>query len=583
MRRIYLLFLILATVIRLPGQHIFSPPSLFLPDFSSEFTKRNTEWDWHSRIQKSFESANGWNSYFSETLMSSLNELSTENRWKDEHRFNGYFTYTMPRFDLGLYAHSWIYADKQISTDDKENHIMGAFGRYKYKQYLALEPYFGRQNAKNRAISDWGWDLGIQGNLTNIALETYDLDMDIKSDYDLYDNRSNYDNNLDLTVHTEFSAYTQDSIRVSFKETKNQHYSTSGRELLKFEESNRLIENKLLYRVSPSRRIMFNTLVSSANLSYRNDTEVFRIENQIRYFSFSEWFIYGISLQTHQENRDVTGTLSDNNTSETALGFNGTYLHHPGNRLQMNFTYVKKQYDTPEGNTDDRDEQRFILNMNYFYRFSHYLDMEWMLYTYMNHLIYISAPQSQNNKWNRIIKLQPAITYRNGRLSNKLKTSVLANYSVYDFDEKLTRKTSFIIRKYSISDSLLIPVYKRFSLVLLGRLELEDKGNFFKARFEQKVVQSYQSQLINIHLVNERIFNTRLSVGYSYFVRRDWRHIPDKKLSREITNSGPFINIIYANIPDLRLSTYLALSVLDDSRLKKTSDSKGYLKLYYNF
>jgi hypothetical protein len=221
--------------------------------------------------------------------------------------------------------------------------------------------------------------------------------------------------------------------------------------------------------------------------------------------------------------------------------------------------------------------------MDYFYRFSSLLSMNWMFYADLNHMIYLYNPQSQNNKWDRRFKLKPSVSYRNGGFSNKLSTSVLANYSVYDFDEQLPLKTSFIIRRYSLSDSLMIPVYKRFSFVLLGRIELEDKGNFFEKEFEQKVVQSYRSHLLNIHIMNKSILNMRISAGYSTFVRRNWRHLPVKRLSRRISNNGPFINIAYRTTPNLLLSAYVAFSTFDDSNLKKTRDSKGHLKLYYNF
>jgi hypothetical protein len=259
------------------------------------------------------------------------------------------------------------------------------------------------------------------------------------------------------------------------------------------------------------------------------------------------------------------------------------YNWNTKNSLRFNLAYIKFQHDTPEDNTDDRDEQRFIVNMLYRHRFSQFMTMEWLVYTYLYHQIYIYNPQSQNNNWNRILKIQPRLHYRNGKISNKLSSSVLANYTVYDFEEQLVNKTSFIFRKYVISDSLQIPVYKKFGLVIMGRMELEDKGNFLKDRFEQIIVQSYQSHLLNIHLLNESILNMRISVGYSNFMRREWRHIPNKRMSRKIINEGPFVNLSYDKSSNLKLICNITLNTLDDSNTKITKFSTGYLKLYYNF
>jgi hypothetical protein len=259
------------------------------------------------------------------------------------------------------------------------------------------------------------------------------------------------------------------------------------------------------------------------------------------------------------------------------------YRWNPDNQLRFDLAYVKFQYDTPEENTDDRDEQRFIMNLTYFHRFSPYLHMEWDVYTYLYHQIYLFNPQSQNNNWNRVFKLNPRVHYRNGRLTNKISSTVLANYTVYDFENRLTNKSSFIYRRFSLSDSLMIPVYKRFGLVLLGRFELEEQGSFFKEAFSQQVVQSLQSYLLNIQLVNERVLNMRVALGYSRYMEKRWRHIPRKQLNREIINSGPFLNVSYNNSPGLVLNGYVTLSTLDDSNIRKTRVSTGQLRLYYNF
>jgi len=577
----------LLLLISLPSfaQHIILSKSQYLPDFTTEFYKQYTTWNWFSRIQESLRNDTPWKGYFSETLHSNLTTSSAvKKRWKDEHRFDGNFYRSLNNYDIGLYGHSWLQVNKQVSTDDKHgNHILGVFGRYNYENTVSIQPSLGKQNSRYRSLSEWGWDAGISGDVKNISVDEYDMKLDFRSEYDRYRKRRNSENYLDLSIYKEFSEYTEDSLSISIQETRKQRYTADGANIKEAKISQRYLANKLIYRFSPRSQLFLNTILASDKLDYLTDSKEFSIENQLRFITFSDNYAYGFTFRTYEENQDVANILSDNQRAQTTMGLNGLYNWNDNNTIKFNIAYIKFQHDTPEDNTDDRDEQRFILNLNYFRKINPYLSMEWLVYTYLDHQIYLFNPQSQNNKWNRIVKIQPRIHYRNGKLINKLSTSVLANYTVYDFEEQLENKTSFIFRKYMLSDSLQIPLYRRIHLVLLGRMELEDKGNFIKNKFEQILVQSYRSYLLNIYLLNESFLNMRVSLGYSNYLRRDWRHIPTKRMARKIINEGPFVNIAYDSSANLKLICNVTLNSRDDSNMRKSRSSTGYLKLYYNF
>ena len=76
---------------------------------------------------------------------------------------------------------------------------------------------------------------------------------------------------------------------------------------------------------------------------------------------------------------------------------------------------------------------------------------------------------------------------------NIFKTQILSNFTVYDFEEYFPTINSIIFRKYLISDSLKIPFNFNIIFGIYGRLEIEDKGNFFKKEYAQNILQSTQS------------------------------------------------------------------------------------------
>ena len=195
--------------------------------------------------------------------------------------------------------------------------------------------------------------------------------------------------------------------------------------------------------------------------------------------------------------------------------------------------------------------------------------------------MYIFKEQSANNNWNRVYKLSPRLVYQNGPIYNRLKSEVLANYTVYDFEGILGQQRSFVFRKYTISDSLTVRIYSANYLGAFARLELEDKGSFFPGEFAQQVLQSYKSQFYNFFVYNDRLMNFRVTLGYNLYRRQEWRHIPIKRATRDITNKGPYVSVLYHSSKQLIFSASAALSYLNDSAGRTTTYSTGYLRLRY--
>ena len=551
------------------------------PALNSEFSKQTNTWNWSGFFRWSDNRRSAWHwqvngHYRSNLLVPALGP----DQWKDETNFTGYFYYGPSVWLVGIYSKSWLQSDKQISADNRfANHALGMFGRWQWKT-LNLTPYVGYQNARNRNKVDWGWDVGLKSHLRRFEIGDYRTDLLAQSDYDFYDQRRNYENRLDLNVGARFNPYSGDSLRFVFSQNSKQYYAGDSIEQVQIYQ--RLWQNKLYYNLSARDMIILRTALESREISYFNGRNVFSFRNILQYYHVGRRVSFGAVLRTSDETQDNAGTLTDSRNRQTAMNFQIDYNYNARNRFNLNLAYVKMQYDTPDSvyNNDDRDEQRFVFTFNYFHRFSPLLTMNWQAYAYLFHRIYIFKEQSQNNNWNRVYKLNPRLNYRYGCVFNRLSTQVLANYTVYDFDALYSQPRSFIFRKYTLADSLTLHLFSFNYLGVQGRLELEDKGSFYKQAVAQQILQSYQSEFVNVFLSDKHFLYFNVTAGYTMHRRREWRYLPVKKASRNMKNYGPYLNIVYHTQQKLFFSAYVAYSLFNDSAAGHGRYYSAYLRLH---
>ena len=555
--------------------------------YQSIFYKQLTTWNWQGNLSLSYLETNHWNWYFNEQYHSSLLiPAEGKEQWKDENIARGLLFYNHPIWDYGFYLRSWYQNDEQSSSDNEfGNQTLGLFSTYSHNKIIKLTPYAGVQQSKNRKYIDWGLDVGLEGKVNRFKLGDYNLSTQIESDFDLYDKRQNFNNKIYLGAKTNFNEYTGDSISISFSANQKQYYDNNPNEkkIIDVNIVDRNVKNYLFYNLSPVNRFLLITQLQSVQLDFVADRKIFLIDNELKFNHYGSQLFYHLSLRTNDQTQDNSNIITNNRTRQTIMTFESNYQINTRKELNFDFTYSKFQYDTPDKNTEDRDEQRFFVNLGYKQIMSEYLSMEWKLYTYLFHKIYLSSQQSQNNNWNRIIALNPRINYRYGRIRNQLDTEILANYTVYDFEELFTKTRSYVFRKYSVADSLIYQLYGKINLGFYTRIELEDKGNFFESEWQQQIVQSYHSHFYNLFIENENFIGFNFRLGYTYYDRTEWRHLPKKERNRLITNKGPYISANYNITNKINFAAYASLSYLDDSAIGATEYSSGKLQLNYLF
>ncbi|KAA3617341.1 MAG: hypothetical protein D8M58_02845 [Calditrichaeota bacterium] len=588
---IFFLFYVLFSLNPLLSQIPLNQNTLPAINLRTDFSKQNTTWNWlgHFKIEKQINQ----NEFLSlkETFQSNLITPSNSiKQWKDEHRFKGLYYSGLNQFLWGVYINSWLLFDKQQATRNEfSNHSGALFIKYEPIKKISFLPYAGVQRAKNITKSDIGLDIGIDGSANNFEFGAYKNNLDISSNYDFFETRKNYNNRFSNKISTKFNKFTTDSLKVSYEEVSKQFYNTSGTSLIEVKLYNRSIQNNLIYALSNQNQFTFETNILSKNVSFNTNNNVsstnrnvFLIENRVQFRHLGQ-LSYQLDFRTNDETLDNRETITDSRTRQSSLALKSKYFISDKSNLKFDFIYNKLQYDTPnEKNTDDRDEQRFIFDIGYTTQLSPVLTFRLNAYGFLFHQIYLFKEQSINNNWNRVLKISPQVKYKNDIFENSLSTSVIANYTVFDFENLGPKIRSFLSRKYTISDSVLVPVYKKMAIGLNARLEIEEKGNFLKKKFAQNLIQSYRVTKYNIYATQKLFRRLGYRVGYLFFSRLEWRHVPKKSKNRTITNQGPFGSIYYNVNNRISLNAYAAINFVDDSRNIKSRYSTGFLKLFYS-
>lgn len=557
--------------------------------FDLNFKKQNTFWNWQSdfKYNDDFYGDSGYQ--ISDNFVTNLNiDSKGKKYWKDQNRFSGFFYKNISDFQTGIYAESWVLSDELSSTTNQvSNHILGIKTNYSPSSYLIVTPYAGYQRDEQVERVNWGWDLGLEGKYNNFKLDNYYGDLSFNLDYDIYKLRRNSINGVEIKLGTRFSAVAVDSLRASYGyENKQSLLADDNLRTTIIEKKN--IHNVLGYKLSRNSDLVIHTSLISTNtddnISRIPQRDKLEFKNRFNYFYYLPKLILNFGFDAFQAVEDNTNIDSDSKELQSNFRTNIQYSLSPSDILNFNFYLGKYQYDTPDtSNHDDRDQLSIVASLKYMKEFSRVLSFAIEANTDLVHQVYIFKENSANNNWNRIYKLSSDVTYRYKEFRNTLKNEILANYTSYDFEELLSISQSFLLRKYTLEDSLIFPIFPKLFTGVNGRLELDDKGNFIKDEFAQKIIQSSMTSNIDIFFRFTNIYLLNFDTGIAYYQRKDWNHIPDKNLIRDTKEITPYLRIRYRVIDKIRFMASAAYTFRDEMSKERLTFTTGSLSLIKYF
>jgi len=208
----------------------------------------------------------------------------------------------------------------------------------------------------------------------------------------------------------------------------------------------------------------------------------------------------------------------DNSSLKTEFFLEGSWNISKNDSIYYDYSVSIFEYDTPsENNYDDRDEFSSVTSIGYSHRFSRYFKAAINGEIQLRHLVFLKSQRSAMNNWNRIFRINTNFQYRNEFLIYDPNFEILANYTIYDFEETSPSVQSFSYRQISYRDSLAIRLTDRISLRSRVVLRYYERGVLYWNTFKEAPQSSGLEKFIKFLLVLNNDEYYRIGSGLRFY------------------------------------------------------------------
>jgi hypothetical protein len=232
----------------------------------------------------------------------------------------------------------------------------------------------------------------------------------------------------------------------------------------------------------------------------------------------------------------------DNLTRRTALSGDLEFPFSSSDAFRLAGSASILRYDTPhELNVEDRDEQLLALGITTLHTISQYLDVELSLSGSMNHVVYLNSERSANNNINRILRFRPRVEYRPGPGFVTANTfEVLANYTVYDFEEQASAIRSFSYRQFSWLDSTIVPLTRTVRLDFFLYLRLYERGQLRWDEFTERNESAFVDETYAVQFRYVPAPSITFAAGVRYFSQTRYSYVDgERTFGSRLKSFGP--------------------------------------------
>lgn len=270
----------------------------------------------------------------------------------------------------------------------------------------------------------------------------------------------------------------------------------------------------------------------------------------------------------------------NNNSRSSAFLAEAYYVISNTNYLRFMGSSSLLKYDTDSKlNYDDRDE--LALNAVLTHRFTNLrnFDVETAFEINNSELSYLFKEKSSNNNTNKVYKLTSVSTFSPVKqLVTRNQFQVLANYTVYKFEDLVSQIQSFSFRQLYISDSTFYKFTKNLTLNFFGSLKIYEQGQYNEKNFSVRPLAYYDERITNAqasYAVNEYIL---FALGFKHFIQRQYVYDKGSKiLKRTFTTYGPLLRVEFLLSRNSRVNFMGGLDFIQSSDNTLTNISKNLI------
>ena len=458
--------------------------------------------------------------------------------------------------NLFLYS---VTRDIGINKMDKFSVASGF--RYIFNKESFLELNGGIERNYLLGISYLGKLLNIEGNLTEINIEDYNIQSSLKGNYiDLTKNRKNMNLDFKYNMFKKFDEFDIIDFELNYKLLYYDNLppiNISGSKFIEVETRNEnQINSKIkfdfavfnsfygLFDISIQKiwidkfyKQYYDSISNTGVTRNRNDLELsFLTEGKYKTSTFIQ--TAGIYFNIKTQDNNVLNTYHINDADynhykadEAMFDLDGNttrfYLRTdwlPNQKETIKFEYSVSlyQHDTPsKDDNTDRDEFTSIINAVFIHKFDDALKFSIDGNLQFNHHVYIKSQMSANNYWERIISLKSKISWLTRYFIINPEFEIISKYTNYDFEEDSSLNLigySYSDRQIAYKDSINIKLGKLLSLQFNVNLRYIETGVFFWKSFSESPQSSRLENYIKAMLFTNFIDNViNIGCGIKYY------------------------------------------------------------------
>jgi hypothetical protein len=578
---------------------LFSAPR----EYNVNLYKDNLSWNWQGRFFWDSGPYARLRFFMTDQFVSNLYvESAFGKRWRDENNLDTYWSYALSeKFSASTHFKSQIFSDEN-SFVKFSKHLLFEELKLKPQNRITISPALGWTTEDIYNYRDHGFYSQLKMEVSNYDLGDYRNNTNGFSSLFIFPGRRNQEHRYFVSFSRQFSTQAEDSLQVGYEFVDNRYpLPPTVNEAQKILEdvgiNSRYLYNNLNYFLSEHSVIQLETKLQNrdltqSNKNLQNHRQELNFANRIgirhggpRFkgtFSFSTSQISTLSSRrpagSEESRTDIDGLQS-------AFNLLMDWQVSQADNFQFSFSYTKYEYDSPDTTqTVDEDDIRFIGDLQYLHRFSDYFALKLSAHVYLYHQIYIHQSRSANNNWNRIYQLASTFYHKiNDSFENRSQIKILANYTVYDFEEILPEVRSYIFRKLSLADTLSWRISEHLRIRAIYQLENEDNGTFFQDIFAQQISRELRSHLIDLGLIYFRYRAFELGTGLNWYLRKEWSHFPEKRMTRDYVAFSPSLSFVYNLGENLNIFATFSPRQYRDIYSRTQYFSTGRLHLRYFF
>ncbi len=611
-KKFYIILLVLVLPCTVYSQVSHDSLSFIIKNFqirnlSSNFQKQLNTYKLNSAFRYGIEVDKifiGIREQFNSTVVKSV-----QNTIKDEQYFSLFSEYDLaPIIKLGTLINYNFYSDdRKLDINNTSNFNSSLFTKINIRDNIKLIPFGGISNNKQIGEEDYGFIYGTEGLYDYTKPNDFNFSSKLKFQNEDISPRKNTLRYFIANITNAFENSFFNKITAKYsQQRKDFYFLADSLTSTKFHvdnniqsriESNYFLQDRLLFasrtsnlsldllgrvswrNIQRNTRYLFFENLSSSNLSsfpFSTKIEEFILnfsalaEYKTKIFSSRIKLAFSEREEKHMlksepdansilfNDRDDIEKRKNNNSQQIVLSASFGYKFSSKDQVLFSAFHRKLRYDTPsEDNFDDRDELLSIFRISYLRKFSPFFNMFINFEGSINHIVYIFAKRSSNNNIKRILKLNTGGNYKNKYLTSRNTIEILANYTVFDFEDLNPNFKSFSFRQFAAKDSTGLRLNKRVHLVASGYVKLSEQGDFKWTSFSNKPKRFLAEYNIEPMMIYKHL-NMSFGVGIRYFSIATFKY-NDKIIKikeTEYTSIGPTTEITLSFENQLYLKLY---------------------------